>query len=63
MQTWDNEQKLRMQQGLKGLGMRFKQIYVILSFTIAMTVAVLPKREKYYKQSAVIKGPVGRKKS
>ena len=49
MQTWDNEQKLRMQQGLKGLGMRFKQIYVFLSFTIAMTVAVLPKREKYYK--------------
>ena len=28
----------------------------ILSFTIAMAFAVLPRREKYYKQSAVIKG-------
>ena len=56
MQTWDNEQMLRMQQGLIGLGIRFKQICLILSFTIAMTFAVLPKQEKYYKESAVIKG-------
>ena len=29
------------------LGIQFKQICVILSFTIATTFAVLPKREKY----------------
>ena len=48
-------------KNVASLGIRFKKISVILSFTFATTFAVLSA--KICIQSTVIKGPVGRKKS